>query len=78
MTPNQIQRGLLILLTVASVAPGPIRLQAKPDSVGTPLALTHVTVIDATGSPAQRDMTVLVDGGRIRALGKTADLSVPG
>ncbi|GAA1877454.1 amidohydrolase family protein [Asanoa iriomotensis] len=31
-------------------------------------AITHVTVIDATGAPAQRDMTVLLRGGRILAV----------
>jgi hypothetical protein len=35
-----------------------------------PLAFTHVTVIDATGAPAQPDMTVIVSGNRITAIGK--------
>ncbi|MHC4750482.1 MAG: ankyrin repeat domain-containing protein [Planctomycetota bacterium] len=41
------------------------------------LVFTHVTVIDATGAPAKPDMTVVVRGGRIAALGKTASLDVP-
>ena len=42
-----------------------------------PLVFTHVTVIDATGSPAKADMTVVVKGDRITALGKTANFDVP-
>jgi ankyrin repeat protein len=41
------------------------------------LVFTHVTVIDATGAPAKPDMTVVIKGGRIAALGKTAKLDVP-
>ena len=41
------------------------------------LAFTHVTVIDATGAPAQPDMTVLVSGERITALGKFGAVTVP-
>ena len=41
------------------------------------LVFTHVTVIDATGSPAKPDMTVVIKGDRIAALGKTADIDFP-
>ncbi len=41
------------------------------------LVFTHVTVIDATGAPAKSDMTVVIKGGRIAALGKTANLDTP-
>ena len=41
------------------------------------LVFTHVTVIDATGAPAKPDMTVVIKGDRIAALGKTAKLDVP-
>jgi imidazolonepropionase-like amidohydrolase len=44
---------------------------------GAALTLTHVTVIDATGSPAQLDMTVVIDGDRISAVGKSAEVNVP-
>jgi len=43
----------------------------------TALVFTDVTVIDATGAPAKPDMTVVIKGGRIAALGKTANLDVP-
>jgi imidazolonepropionase-like amidohydrolase len=41
------------------------------------LAITHVTVIDATGSPAQPDMTVIVKDGRIAELGGSAAVHAP-
>jgi hypothetical protein len=42
-----------------------------------PVALAHLTVIDATGRPPQVDMTVIVRDGRIVALGKTDHVNVP-
>jgi hypothetical protein len=36
------------------------------------LVLSHVTVIDATGAPAQPDMTVVLTGGRIAEIGRKA------
>jgi imidazolonepropionase-like amidohydrolase len=38
-------------------------------------AFTHATVIDGTGSAPQRDVTLVIENGRFRALG--ADASVP-
>ena len=42
-----------------------------------PLAFTHVTVIDTTGTPALPDMTVIVAGKKITQLGKSASTPVP-
>lgn len=44
---------------------------------GDTIALTHVTVIDATGSRPQPNMTVLVRGERIVALGRYGDVPIP-
>lgn len=43
----------------------------------TALAITNVTIIDATGSPAQSDMTLLIEGQRIAGIGRTSELPVP-
>jgi hypothetical protein len=51
--------------------------QSQTGPAERPLAFTHVTVIDATGSPAQPDMTVLVTGNRISALGKFGTVAIP-
>jgi imidazolonepropionase-like amidohydrolase len=47
--------------------------QPQPTSV----AFTHVTVIDATGSPAKANMTVVITGDRIAAIGRTGSVSLP-
>ena len=41
------------------------------------LALTHVTVIDMTGAAPQRDMTVVITGNRITAIGSSNQLRIP-
>ena len=52
----------------------PFLAAAQAQSAAPSLALTHVTVIDATGAPAKPDMTVVVSGDRIVELGKSADI----
>src|SRR5262245_57571021 len=42
-----------------------------------PLAFTHATVIDMTDAPPKPDMTVLIVGNRIAAIGKTGKLRTP-
>lgn len=41
------------------------------------LVLTNVTVIDATGAPAARDMTIVISGGRITRIGRTNRVRAP-
>ena len=41
------------------------------------LAITHVNLIDGTGSPAQADMTVIVEGKHILQIGKSDATPVP-
>ena len=47
---------------------------ASPENI---VALIHVTVIDATGAPAQRDMTVIIRGNRISEIGKSDSVPLP-
>jgi imidazolonepropionase-like amidohydrolase len=46
----------------------------KPPQI---LAITHVTVIDATGAPPQPDMTLLIAAQHITALGPSNQISIP-
>ncbi|MEE8551283.1 MAG: hypothetical protein V3T08_08535 [Gemmatimonadota bacterium] len=41
------------------------------------LAITHVNVIDMTGAPVRPDMTVVIDGDRISAVGGAKRIAVP-
>jgi imidazolonepropionase-like amidohydrolase len=58
---------IVFLVAVTSVATG-------QESI---LAITHVNVIDATGTPVLADMTVIVQGKRILQIGKSGQTSVP-
>jgi len=65
-----------LLLTVL-LAVFPATAQTNPESPGQSVVFTHVTVIDMTGAPAASNMTVVITGGHISALGKTGVVHVP-
>jgi imidazolonepropionase-like amidohydrolase len=47
-------------------------------SVDAPVvALTHVRLVDGNGQPAKDDQTIVIEGARIRAVGRAADVQVP-
>jgi hypothetical protein len=50
---------------------------AAARATGAGIALTHVTVIDATGTRPLPDATVVVRGERIVALGRSGDIRIP-
>jgi imidazolonepropionase-like amidohydrolase len=54
---------------------------ANPDQFVRPMApivaLAHVRVIDGTGGPGKDDQTVIIEGGRIFALGDAMTVNVP-
>ena len=60
-------------LAAALVLECALALRASPAD----LAITHVAVADGTGGPLQRDMTVVVHGSRITAVGPSAATSLP-
>lgn len=68
-------RHLTACLTVAALA-GALAARAE-DAPARPLAITGVTVIEATGAPPRPGMTVVVTGDRITAVGKSGDIRVP-
>jgi imidazolonepropionase-like amidohydrolase len=68
-------RHLTACLTVAALA-GALSARAE-DVPARALAITGVTVIDATGAPARPGMTVVVTGDRITTVGKSGDVRVP-
>lgn len=57
--------------------PAALFAQAQAPTDQRPLAITHVSVIDATGSPVQPDMTVLIQGNRIARMGKANSVHPP-
>ncbi len=74
-------RALLALLSIAGLmcaqsrmTPGLRQFIAVDDPV---IALTHVRVIDGTGSAAKPDQTLIVDHGKILAVGPAAAVATP-
>src|SRR5580693_5198343 len=63
--------GLLLAVTITAAV---LVAAVPPDET---LAFVHATVIDATGSPAQPDMTVIVEDRHIVEMGASASVSVP-
>ena len=41
------------------------------------IALTHIRVIDGTGSSGRDDQTIVIESGRISAIGPTSETPVP-
>ncbi|MEK6333542.1 MAG: amidohydrolase family protein [Acidobacteriota bacterium] len=64
---------LLLLLIFFS------QIIAKQPAIKPPssLAFAHVTVIDMTGAPPRPDVTVVVTGNRIAAIGQTGKVRIP-
>ena len=61
------------LLALVTMSLANAQQSAQPKAI----ALTHVTVIDATGAPAKPDMTVVITGDRITELGPTRGVRIP-
>src|SRR5438128_10411623 len=51
--------------------------QSEPPPRSSTVALTHVRLIDGTGTPEKDDQTIVIDGCRIRAVGASAAAQVP-
>lgn len=69
--PKQALRYYLLLILLACVA---MCSCAKREEA---LAITHVTVIDATGAASQPDMTVLLEHGRIAGIAPSKSANIP-
>jgi Amidohydrolase family len=63
---------LLLLIFVSQLI-----AQRLPITQPGSLAFTHVTLIDMTGAPPKPDMTVVMTGNRITALGQTGKIRIP-
>src|SRR5690349_20795933 len=67
MTMRILLSALLLLSTLAWANPQGTR----------PLVINHVNLIDATGKPAQAEMTVIVAGNRIQTIARTDKVDIP-
>lgn len=68
----------LILLLILLVCSCKHRSAAEFIQIKDPvIALKHVRVIDGTGNAAREDQTIIIDAGRIAAIGPTAEINIP-
>src|SRR5256714_4891305 len=67
------------ILTLLLITLLPTLFVAQTESISQSelLVFNHVTVIDMTGAPPKPDMTVVIAGNRITALGKSGKIRVP-
>lgn len=70
---RRIPTSLLIVLLTPILPLAPTNQDARPTS----LVLTHVTVIDGTGSPPQPEITLVITGDRIIGLGQAGTIPIP-
>jgi hypothetical protein len=64
---------LMVLLSISAIT-----LAQVPQKAGvTTIALMHVTLIDGTGAPPKTDVTIVIAGYRIVAIGKASTVPVP-
>jgi imidazolonepropionase-like amidohydrolase len=82
-----LPRAPFVLAIVALVAAGPAAGQSM-DSLPTAIqevvrveapvvALTHVQVVDGTGAPPAADRTIVIEDGRIAAVGPAGEVEIP-
>ena len=74
-------RGWLTLFFAFLFAATPVLAQTPPSgpvAFNQPvIAITHVALVDGTGAPAARDMTIVIREGRIAELGPSRRIRVP-
>ena len=73
--PTTLRLVLFVVTLLLSCAPQNRGQQSPPTDV--PIAITHATVIDATGSPAQRDTTVIIAKRTITDIGGSWAVAIP-
>lgn len=71
---SRIEFGVLLLLVSLS---HPVGAQATPETRQQPIAITQVTLIDGTGAATRENMTVVITGDRISAIGKSGRVRIP-
>ena len=68
---------IVLLLTRAAAAAVPDGVREFVALDARTIALTHARVIDGTGAPARADQTIIIEDGRIRAVGDASATAVP-
>ena len=67
----------MFALLLIVLLPTTLFAQGNRTAQNSSIVFTHVTVVDVTGAPSKSDMTVIIAGNRISAVGKTGKVRVP-
>jgi len=68
---------ILSALLLLFALPGQLTPRPTRPAPATVLAFKNITVIDMTGAPPRRNMSVVISGNRIAALGKAGSVRIP-
>ena len=69
--------GVLATLSFVPLVPAQSRIEQFISFNDAVVALTHVRLIDGTGSPGRPDQTIVIDHGKIAAVGAAGETAVP-
>src|ERR1041385_9082109 len=75
--PGDLMRQTLVVVLLSLLVPPPALARAHRTAGESSLALTHVTVIDVRGGPAEHDATVVVVGIHIARVGAYKSVRPP-
>jgi len=67
----------VVALLLITLSPALVVAQTKPIQQSQPLIFIHANIIDVAGGKLKPDMTVVITGDRITAIGKTGRVRVP-
>jgi len=73
---EEMMRNIFALLLIVLLPPSLIA-QVSQTAQNPSIVFNHITVIDVTGAPSKSDMTVIITGNLISAIGKTGKIRVP-
>lgn len=76
-TAEKIRMRRTLTLLLITLSPVPVVARTGRIAQSRPLVLTHAVVIDMTGARPKPDMTVIIFGDRIAAVGKTGKVRAP-
>ena len=70
-------KGTLIVLMILTVDLLPVAVKSQAPAPARPLVIQGGTLIDATGRPPLQDVVIVIEGERIKAVGKRGDVAIP-
>jgi imidazolonepropionase-like amidohydrolase len=77
MNAMSIFKSMMWVATATAISTGVLAAQTSPRTADTVVAIVGATLIDGNGGPAVPDVTIVVRGKRIAAVGPRASVKVP-